>query len=227
MKSCASFVIIASFLVLAVPAGAKVRYRLDLFASANVPLDKNFEITQPQAITTILGKYNFSRGVRGGVRIGADGLGHFGQDISYSYGTNSSKIVVPSNGEFALTSRVHQFAYNVLFYPGGLRSKKVLPFVTVGAGGEYYTISQGTKNQALQEGLGNLKNHVSFAFNAGGGFRIQCNDHVGFRVDARDWMSHPPRYGIPAASNDPKVFVFPVKGIFQQLEFSVAFVYRF
>jgi hypothetical protein len=70
-----------------------------------------------------------------------------------------------------------------------------------------------------------METHTSFTFNAGGGFRYQFGN-FGFRLDVRDWMSHPPRFGIPASS-DQMEFVLPVHGVFHQLEASVALVYRF
>jgi hypothetical protein len=154
-----------------------------------------------------------------------DGLRHWGQDITYSYGINAAKIQTP-NGEFAFTSRTHQFAYNAIFYPASLNKSKVIPYITAGGGGTIFTLSQKAKNQALTEGLGDLDSHTSFAFNAGGGVRFQF-DNFGIRLDVRDWMSHPPRYGIPASSSDPQQFVFPVKGVFHQVDLSFALVYCF
>jgi opacity protein-like surface antigen len=220
-------VIFVSLCILAPSARAQTYYRFELYGSANIPRDKDFEISMPQSTTPLEGKLQMSPGVRGGVRLGVDGLRHWGQDITYSYGINAAKIKVNPNGEFAFTSRTHQFAYNAVFYPVGLNRSKAIPYVTAGAGGTFFTLSQKSINEAFAEGLGNLKNHVSFVFNVGGGVRIQFNDKVGIRFDVRDWMSHPPRYGIPASSTDPQTFVFPVNGVFQQIETSVAFVYCF
>jgi len=206
---------------------AQTYYRLELYGSANVPFDKDFEISMPQATTPIPGTFHVSPGVRGGLRVGVDGLRHWGQDISYSYGTSSARISVPGNGEFDFQSHSHQFAYNAVFYPGGLNRSKVLPYLTAGAGGTIYTLPQASIDKAQSQGLGTLSPHTSFTFNAGGGLRYQFTDRVGLRFDARDWMSHPPRYGIPASSPDPTVFVFPVKGVYHQLEASVSFVYCF
>ncbi len=217
----------AGLLIAAASAQAETYYRFELYGSGNIPLDKNFEIGLPQSTVPLHGELKFSPGVRGGIRIGVDGLGHWGQDISYSYGTNAAKITVPANGNFAFTSRTHQFAYNAVFYPGGLRAKKVYPYLTAGAGGTIFTLSQKDIDQGLIAGLGKLQTHTSFVFNAGGGIRFQFNDHFGLRLDARDWLSHPPRYGIPASSNDPGTFVFPVNGIFHQIELSIGFVYCF
>jgi opacity protein-like surface antigen len=220
-------VIFVSLCILAASARAQTYYRFEVYGSANVPRDKDFEIAMPQSTTPMKGEFQMSPGVRGGVRFGVDGLRHWGQDITYSYGINAAKIRVNQNGEFAFTSRTHQFAYNAVFYPARLNTSKAIPYITAGAGGTFFTLSQVSINQAFAQGLGTLKNHVSFTFNVGGGVRVQFNDNVGIRFDVRDWMSHPPRYGIPESSTDPQTFVFPVNGVFQQIELSVGFVYCF
>jgi hypothetical protein len=228
MKRQASFIFaFVSLLILAAPAHAENSYRFELFGAFSIPLDRDFVIGLPQTTIPLQGEFRVLPGPRGGVRLGADGLGHWGQDISYSFGTNASRIVVNQNGTFAFTSRSHQFGYSVLFYPGGLSSKNILPYITAGAGGTIYTLSQESVNKGLDSGLGKLKNHTSFTGNIGAGFRYQANGSCGFRIDARDWMSHPPRFGIPESSNDPGVSVFPVKGVFHQFEVSIAFVYSF
>jgi opacity protein-like surface antigen len=220
-------VIFVSLCILAASAHAQTYYRFELYGSANIPRDKGFEISMPQSTTPLKGEFHMSPGVRGGVRFGVDGSHHWGQDITYSYGINAAKIRVIQNGEFAFTSRTHQFAYNAIFYPAGVARSKTIPYITAGAGGTIFTLSQKGINEAFAEGLGTLKNHVSFVFNVGGGMRIQLDDHVGIRFDVRDWMSHPPRYGIPESSADPQTFVFPVNGVYHQIEISVAFVYCF
>ena len=217
----------ASLLIMAASANAETSYRFELYGSANIPMDKNFEIGPPQATVRLPGEFKVSPGIRGGIRFGVDGLGHWGQDISYSYGSNASKIVVNQNGDFAFTGRSHQFAYNALLYPGGLSPQKFYPYLTAGAGGTIFTLSQKAINEGLIAGLGKLETHTSFTFNAGAGFRYQVKDSCGFRLDFRDYMSHPPRYGLLASSDDPAVSVFPVKGIFHQFDVSIAFVYSF
>jgi opacity protein-like surface antigen len=230
MKRTACFVLpLATLLLLAAPLSAQIQYRLDLYGAGNIPLDKDFTITLPQSTTPLDGTHEFSPGFRGGIRVGADGRGHLGQDLDYSYGTIPSKIVVPSNGEFSITNRTHQFSYNVLWYPGGAQDSKksVFPYLTVGVGAVIFQVSKSAKDDALEAGLGTLHDHTTFAFNAGGGVRFRVNNIYGFSVDARDVMSHPVRYGIPAESSDPSAFVFPVTGTFHQFQLSVAFNYYF
>lgn len=217
----------AAMLMAAASANAETSYRFELYGSASLPLDKDFEIGLPQATSPMSGEYDVSPGFRGGIRFGVDGSGHWGQDLFYSYGANASRIVVHQNGDFAFTTRSHQFGYNVLLYPGGLAPKKFYPYITAGVGGTIFTLSQNAINQGLDAGLGKLKNHTSFTFNAGGGFRYMVKDSFGFRIDLRDAMSHPPRFGLLESSDNPDTFVFPVNGVFHQFEASVSFVYTF
>jgi hypothetical protein len=228
MKNYSAFFFITAFaFLLAAPVHAENSYRFELFGAISVPVDKDFRIGFPQATVPLKGEFTVSPGALGGVRVGVDGLGHWGQDFSYGYGANASKIVVSQNGEFAFTSRSHQFAYNVLFYPGGLNSKAIYPYLTAGIGGTIYTLSQESIGEGLEAGLGKLNAHSSFAGNFGGGVRFKASKACGFRIDVRDWMTHPPRFGILESSDDPSVFVFPVTGVFHQFEASIAFVYSF
>ena len=88
---------------------AKTQYRLDFFGAVNLPQKKDFEITVPQSTVPVRGDQKFSLGGRGGVRLGADGSGHWGQDFIYSYGTNPTTIETDL-GSFRFTSRTHQFS---------------------------------------------------------------------------------------------------------------------
>ena len=230
MKRTACFVLpLATLLFMAAPLFSQVQYRLDVYGAGNIPLNKDFTITVPQSTTPLNGTHDFSPGFRGGIRIGADGRGHWGQDLDYSYGNIPSKIVVPPDGVFSITNRTHQFSYNVLWYPAGAQSstKKVFPYLTAGAGAVIFQVSKSAKNDALEEGLGTLQDHTTFAFNVGGGIRARVNNIYGFRIDVRDVMSHPVRYGIPAESSNPSTFVFPVTGFFHQIQISAAFNYYF
>jgi hypothetical protein len=228
MNKYYAFFFAAAFLViLTAHAYAENSYRFELFGGASIPVDKDFRIGLPQSTVPLRGEIAVSPGGLGGIRVGVDGLGHWGQDFSYSYGTNASKIIVRDNGEFAFTSRSHQFGYNVLFYPGGLKSKSIHPYLTAGVGGTIYTMSQESTGEGLEAGMGKLKAHTSFAGNFGGGVWLLASESCGFRIDARDWMTNSPKFGIPESSDDPSVFVFPARGVFHQFEVSIAFVYSF
>jgi opacity protein-like surface antigen len=231
-KLVCSIPALAVIIALSSPAVSQTKYRFEVFGAANFPFDKNFEITVPQSTVPIKGKHEFSAGGRGGVRFGGDLKGHWGQDIIYSYGTNASRIVnQTTGGEFPVNNRIHQLCINALWYPGGYGAKKrVMPFITAGVGAGFYRISQSVINEALDPargGLGKLRNENVFQFNAGGGIAFRVNSVWGIRIDVRDSMSRPIRYGLPEESSDPAATVFPVNGIFHQLEIAFAFVYYF
>jgi hypothetical protein len=232
MKTMPRFLIpLAALFLVSAPALAEVQYRFEFFGAANIPMNKDFEITVPQSTVPLFGTYEFSAGARGGVRFGADNGGHWGQDIIYSYGANAARINVAENGApFAFTARTHQVSLNALWYPCGLRKSMVSPFLTAGIGGTFYGVSQTAKNEALdpnRAGLGKIRSDNTYAFNTGGGVRIRLNRRYGVRVDVRDYMSKTPRYGLPESSGDPNAVVFPAGGIFHQFEISFAFAYCF
>jgi hypothetical protein len=235
MKKTAGFLIpLAVFMTFAMPGFAQTQSRIEFYGAVTMPQDKDFEITAPQSSVPLRGTQEFSAGGRGGVRLGTDGKGRWGQDFIYSYGSNSSRIVNRStNTQFSFTSRTHQFAYNALWYPGGTgrgKTSGAFPYLTAGVGGTFHNLSQSTINEALdpnRAGLGKLRNENVLAVNAGGGIRFRINRVYGFRVDVRDYMSRAVRYGLDQTSSDPRATVFPVGGIFHQLEISFAFVYYF
>jgi hypothetical protein len=233
MKNNRSFLIpLTAFAILLFAHVAHSQYRFDVFGAATKPLDKDFEITSPQSTVPMKGTQSFSLGGRGGVRLGYDGKGHWGQDFEYSYGSNASKITNKSNGgQFALKIRTHRFSYNAIWYPAGLSpNKKVFPYLTAGVGGIFFTLPQSTINEALdpgRAGLGQLRSENVVAFNTGAGVRIRINRVYGLRFEVRDTMSRAVRYGLPKSSSDPTATVFPIGGVFHQLDFSISFVYYF
>jgi opacity protein-like surface antigen len=193
---------LAVMIALSSPVVAQTQYRFEIYGAANVPFSKNFEITVPQSTVPLKGTHEFSTGARGGVRFGADLRKHWGQDIIYSYGTNGSKIVNETTGDhFPVNNPIHQLCFNALWYPGGHGPTiKVMPFLTAGVGAAFFNVSQADVNQALdpaRAGLGKIRNENVFQYNVGGGIAFRVNSVWGFRVDVRDNMSRPIRYGLP------------------------------
>jgi hypothetical protein len=222
----------ACLLLLAAPARAEERkYRFEFFGGVSRPLDKDFEVTAPQSTFPLSGTHEFSIGARGGVRIGIDGARHWGQDYTYSYGVNASKVVNHTTGnEFSFTNRMHEASTNVLFYPVALDRSVVQPFVTGGLGVNFVTLGQSALNEAIdprRAGLGRLEREIVFTINAGAGVRVRMGDRYSVRVDVRDYISRALRYGLPAASSDPNAPVFPVTGAFHQLVGTLGVVIHF
>jgi opacity protein-like surface antigen len=220
---------LAILLFLAAPVFAQDKYRLEIFGSGNFPIDKEFLIGQPQASPAMQASHTYSQGIRGGIRFGVDFKDYWGEDITYSYGSNSSRIINATTGiDFALPLRSHQFAMNALFYPAGLsEGRNVAPYITAGAGATFFVISPSTVNSGMESGLGRLRSENILAFNAGGGVQGQIARHLGIRVDVRDYMSRCPRFGLPEKSDNPNATVFPASGIFHQIEASFGFVFYF
>ncbi len=232
MKKVARFypsLAIVLFMVAPAFAQDKNQYRFELFAAGNIPISKDFILGLPQFSPPLKGTHHYSAGARGGVRFGVDFKKHWGEDIIYSYGFNATKIInSTSNTEFPFNVWSHQIAFNVLWYPGGLDAKKkVFPYLTAGGGGTFFVISPETVDKGMAAGLGQLRSENIFAFNAGGGLRMRMSKHAGLRIDARDYMSRAPRFGMPEHSSDPNALVFPASGVFHQVEASFAFVYYF
>lgn len=230
MKTMARFYpSLAVLIFMAVPAFSQTQYRFEVFGAGSVPLNKEFLVGLPQFSPPMKGKDEYSAGVRGGIRVGADFEKYWGEDIIYSYGSNASKIVNSTSGaQFPFTVRSHQIAFNALWYPAGIgENSRVSPYLTAGGGATFYVITPETVNAALESGLGKLRSENIFAFNAGGGLRVRLNRHAGLRLDARDYMSRTPRFGMPENSNDPAAMVFPASGVFHHPEASFAFVYFF
>jgi hypothetical protein len=232
MKKVARFCpFLAILLVISAPvfSQTKTKYRFELFAAGNFPISKDFIIGAPQFTPPVQGTHHYSPGARGGLRFGADFKKHWGEDIIYSYGFNATKIENKTGGaEFPFNVWSHQIAFNALWYPGGLdEKKKVYPYLTAGGGGTFFVISPETVSKGLDAGMGELRSENIFAFNAGGGLRMQMSQHAGVRIDARDYMSRSPRFGMQERSSNPDALVFPASGVFHQVEVSFAFVYYF
>jgi len=225
------FVLLAVVVGLAIPglAADERKYRFEFFGGVSRPVRKQFQVSYPQTSQPLRGTHEFSVGARGGVRFGVDQARHWGQDYTYSYGTNASRIVTPA-GRFAFTNRFHEATSNVLFYPGNIEKTKVHFFLTAGLGAMWVVINRDAVQEALnpaQAGIGRLKNEVKFSFNAGAGVRFRLSDRYGIRFDVRDYMSPALRYGLPASSSDPNAIVFPVERTFHQLFGSFSFVIHF
>jgi len=205
------------------------KYRFELFGGISLPMDKDFRIGYPQADFPIEGNHEFSAGGQGGVRMGIDGARYWGQDYAYSYGANASRLVTPY-GRFAFTNRFHQASSNILFYPWSLDRRSCFPYVTAGVGATFAVLAQETITEALdplEAGIGPMKSEKIFAFNAGTGVRFRLNERFGLRLDVRDYMSRPVRYGLPKSSNNPDESVLPVSGVFHQFAGSIAVVVHF
>ncbi len=225
------FLLLAVLLGLAMPglASDEKKYRFEFFGGVNYPLRKNFQIGYPQASPPIKGTQAFSAGPRAGVRFGIDGARHWGQDYTYSYAQNDSRIET-SDGRIAFTNHFHEASSNVLFYPGNIEKHKVHFFMTGGLGAMWVVVNTNTMQSTLNPAetlLGPFRNEVKFSFNAGAGVRCRLSERYGIRLDLRDYMSPGVRYGLPASSPIARVPVFPIENPFHQLVGTFSFIVHF
>lgn len=231
MRKMARVLIPLLVFVLLIPlAYAKEKkYRFELFGGGNLPVNKDFAVSYPQSVSPIKVTHEFSAGAQGGVRLGMDGHRYWGQDYSYTFSSNSSRIVTPY-GRFSFTNRFHQASSNLLFYPWTLDRRQFFPYVTFGIGAIFAALPQRAISEALdplQGGIGPIKSEVLFAWNAGAGVRIRLNERFSVRLDGRDYMSRALRYGLPKTSSDPNAAVLPASGVFHQLGLTFGLVIHF
>lgn len=205
------------------------KYRLEFFGGANLPLNKHFEIGSPQSNVTIKASQDFSVGPQGGMRFGIDGRKYWGQDYTYSFGTNSARFV-SQYGRFSYRNQFHQANTSILFYPWSLNRHQVYPYVLAGLGATFVIVPQHDVAQSgnpFQPSVGPLKSETIFAFHAGFGVRFRLSERFGIRIDGRDYISRALRYGLPKTSSDPNTPVLPIAGVFHQLAGTFSFVVHF
>lgn len=125
------------------------------------------------------------------------------------YGVNNVVLRgVPGvpGGSPSFGNRLHQFSFNpVLHFTG--RESRIRPFVTAGAGWDFFSPTRLAKDKALSTtppllfgALGPIAlNSLSAkpAYNFGLGVKMHLSPRVGLRVDARDYIVSPPLFGIP------------------------------
>ena len=124
--------------------------------------------------------------------------------------------------------QVHQFAVNTLYYFSDDETETVRPFLTVGIGGTLYRPTDEAKSIARDPLRGNfaeLNESSSLAVNYGFGVKAKAGSRVGFRLDARGFLTRTPSFGLPRDSPDPNALVFPTGGAFHNIEASASIVF--
>jgi len=230
-KKLRVLMLLAVVIGLAIPglAADEKKYRFEFFGGVSYPISKNFTVSYPQADQPFEGKQDWSIGPRGGVRMGIEGARHWGQDYTFSYGTNATDIRA-NDASFSFTNHFYEATTNVLYYPKSFVGRKTNFFLTAGLGAMWVNINRDAVNEAINPGgagIGEIRNEVKFSFNAGAGVRIRLNERFGIRFDVRDYMSPAIRYGLPESSSDPNAIVFPVENTQHQLFGSVSLVIHF
>ncbi len=71
-----------------------------------------------------------------------------------------------------------------------------------------------------------LKYDNKLGFNAGFGLELKVTSKISLRLDARDHVTQSPTYGLPSAATETSSAYFPISGMANNLEYSLAIVYR-
>lgn len=125
-------------------------------------------------------------------------LGHnstdlLGGEVRYTYLKNDLKLD-GNGGEARFAGESHAVHYDLLFHTSP-RQAPVRPYVSAGGGMKIY---RGTGTEVVTQPLANLAlltrttetiPLVSF----GGGVKMRLSDHIGFRVDVRDYFTPFPK----------------------------------
>lgn len=149
-----------------------------------------------------------------GIRLGVNPFRYVGIEGSYSYSTANVRFLTPvrpGDPTFSFGNRIHDFYINPVlhFTPRGSR---VRPYVTVGVGGRNFSPTSSAKDDARDPasagfGAQGLNSSLQVALNYGGGIKAHISDHIGFRVDARGFLSRNPTYMLPDFASGNSVYI--------------------
>ncbi len=162
-----------------------------------------------------------------GARVGVNPTKWIGLELFWDYAQANVEFKQPTNGgvypatagpalagkpipTYSFGSRNYSFGLNPIFNLKP-RGSKFQPYLTVGVGGVQFTPTDTAKGLARQTAINNayysanLNDNLQVALNYGGGIKWHFTDHVGMRIDAREFWSRNPTYGLPN---------FPTGGIY-------------
>ena len=192
---------------------------------------RSFQVGPPQASPPIPLSFDYKNKPVYGGRLNLLSSGHWGGELSYSYQRNTVTLSRTSFTPVELKGGIHEFFYNTVLYPFRYRSSRVMPFATAGIGMAAYQLSVETRRRAADPKIYGLCILISmdtrFAFNYGGGIKVNVLSHLGVRVDFRHNFSDVPSYGLPKESSNPAQTVLPIQGKLQNFEGSVGIYIHF
>ncbi len=117
-----------------------------------------------------------------------------------------------------------QLTRNLLYFFNEPLERSFEPFVNGGFGYARFNRTGDARAQAVAtefiEGPAALSGSNKGIFNVGAGVEGKLSDTWGFRLDARDFMTGTPRFGLPSP-------LFPASRVAHSLELSVGLVYHF
>ena len=226
--------IVAALLTLssAVFAQIKESGELNLFGGVSAYTKNLYEIGFPQSPTPIPGRFRLDTGLRAGLRFNAYTRGHWGEEFLYSYEPNRAQFVLqrtPSN-PLKLDIQVHNAAVNTLYYLQEQETQRIRPFLTVGLGASIFRPTSYSQSVAIDPLRGNaqdLGTATELALNYGLGFKTRLSSWIGFRMDARGFVSRNPSFGLARQSSDPNATVFPATGAMHHGEATGGLIFYF
>ncbi|PYS43356.1 MAG: hypothetical protein DMG14_01160 [Acidobacteria bacterium] len=213
-------------------AQLKDNFELNVFGGGSWYSTKDYEVTFPQSVTPITGKFRFDHALRGGVRVGVYTRGHWSEEFFYSYEPNKAHLIrltAPATS-VNLSTQVHNYGVSALYYLDENETHSVRPFLSIGVGGTVYRLSRQARSFASDPLRGNLRdinNSHELALNYGLGIKTRASGWLGLRVDARGFVGRAPSFGLARDSNDPNATVFPVSGALHNGEASAGLVFYF
>jgi hypothetical protein len=188
--------------------------------------DRSFQIGPPQSSPPIKLRYHLAERPIYGVRANILSYGHWAGELAYAFEDNTVTLTRGATS-LPLEGGVHHFFYNEVFYPVRY-GHTIMPFFTGGIGVAGYHLNEDAQARARAAGLGELKGMDSeFAFNYGGGVKVNITQSFGVRGDFRHNFSDVPTFGLPKSSRNPAQPVLPVGGKLQMYEGSVGIYFRF
>jgi hypothetical protein len=205
---------------------------LNVFGAGSVYSRNRFLTGAPQSAVPVPGDIKIDPNARFGARFGVYTRGHWGEEFFYSFEPNTvtlSQVVASSPRTVDLRVRMHNYGVNALYYLVETESHALQPFLSAGLGGVAYQIRQESLVIARDpaRGLPDINNSNELAFNFGLGFKARSSGWFGIRLDARDFISRSPSFGLVRQSNNPSATVMPATGVTHNAELSVGLTFYF
>jgi outer membrane protein with beta-barrel domain len=207
-------------------------FELNPFGAFSIYSSKEFEISFPQSITPIQGKFRLDRAIRGGIRGTVYERGHWGEEFLYSYEPNQAHFIrrSPPTSSLNLDIAVHNIAANALYYFNEDETHRIRTFATIGLGMTIYqltTDSQQFVRDPLRGNMPDMDSSRELTMNYGFGFKARLASYVGFRGDIRGFVGRNPSFGLARQSSNPNATVFPAAGAINNGEVSAGLIFYF
>ncbi|HYR88376.1 MAG TPA: outer membrane beta-barrel protein [Terriglobia bacterium] len=213
-------------------AQLKENFALNFFWAGSAYSSKEYQISFPQSITPVDGKFRLDTAWRGGVRANVFDRGHWGQEFFYSFEPNTAHFIRRTTPQSSLDLRiqVHNLGANALYYFGEDETRPVRAFATIGLGMTIYKLTTEAEQFVRDPRRGNVPDMDSsreLAMNYGVGLKARMGSYIGFRTDLRGFVGRNPSFGLARQSTNPNATVFPAAGAINNGEVSAGLIFYF